>query len=64
MSIQLDLQKEQAKLLESTARRLGVDARDLARAAVADLLAQPREDFQEAAELVLKKNSELYRRLA
>jgi len=36
----------------------------LARAAIADLLASAGEDFQVAAERVLNKNKELYRRLA
>jgi hypothetical protein len=31
---------------------------------IADLLANPGEDFNAAAERVLKKNEDLYRRLA
>jgi hypothetical protein len=37
---------------------------ELARAAVADLLSAQREDFRTAANYVLRKNEELYRRLA
>jgi hypothetical protein len=37
---------------------------ELARAAVADLLSAQREDFRTAASYVLRKNEELYRRLA
>ena len=48
----------------SEAARLGVAPADLARAAVADLLAAKDDDFRKAAERVLKKNDELYRRLA
>jgi len=43
---------------------LGVDARELAKAAVNDLLARPADDFDRAAKLVLEKNQELYRRLS
>ena len=50
------------KVLE--AERLGLTPEDLARAIVADLLASPGEDFNAAAERVLKKNEDLYRRLA
>lgn len=44
--------------------RLGLAAEDLAPAAIADLLATPGDDFKAAAERVLRKNEELYRRLA
>jgi hypothetical protein len=37
---------------------------ELARAAVADLLTTPDDEFRAAAEVVLVKNAELYRRLA
>ncbi len=42
---------------------LGVDPRELAKAAVNDLLARPAEDFDRAARLVLDKNRGLCRRL-
>ncbi|MHC4876328.1 MAG: hypothetical protein ACYTGL_07505 [Planctomycetota bacterium] len=45
------------------ARELGVDPRELAKAAVNDLLSRTGEDFDRAAEFVLDKNCELYRRL-
>ena len=45
-------------------RRLGLTPEDLARAIIVDLLASPGDDFGAAAERVLKKNEELYRRLA
>jgi hypothetical protein len=37
---------------------------DLARAAIVDLLATPGDDFKSAADRVLRKNEELYRRQA
>jgi hypothetical protein len=64
MSMSLELSDEQAKRLEERARELGVDPRDLARAAVNDLLSRADEDFDRAAKLVLEKNRELYRRLS
>lgn len=64
MSISLNLDDEQSKRLEERARQLGVDARELARAAVNDLLTRPAEEFDRAAKFVLGKNRELYRRLS
>ena len=63
MSISLNLDDEQSKRLEARAAELGVDPRDLAKAAVNDLLARPADDFDRAASSVLDKNRELYRRL-
>ena len=63
MSMSLNLDDDQSKRLQERARELGVDPRDLARAAVDDLLARPDDDFERAAKSVLDKNRELYRRL-
>ena len=64
MSISLDLGEEQSARLEERARELGVDACELAKAAVNDLLTRPTDDFDRAAKFVLDKNRELYRRLS
>ena len=64
MSISLELSDEQSARLEERARQLGVDPRELARAAVNDLLSRPADDFDRAARFVLEKNRELYRRLS
>jgi hypothetical protein len=65
MKLSIDLSPAQAERLRLEAQRLGLTPEDLARAAIADLLASPGEDFfNAAAERVLKKNEELYRRLA
>jgi len=64
MRVAIDLTELQADRLRDEAARLGVAPEELARAAVADLLTAQREDFREAAEHVLRKNEELYRRLA
>lgn len=63
-SITVDLQPEQFARLQSIADRLGVSVERLARSSLEDLLAGPDDKFEQAAEYVLKKNEELYRRLA
>jgi len=64
MSITIELTEEQARRLDECARELGVDARDLAKAAVTDLLSHPADDFERAAKFVREKNQDLYRRLS
>ena len=64
MRIAIELSPPQEAQLRDRARALGVAPEDLARAAVADLLTQVDEDFKSAAERVLRKNAELYSRLA
>lgn len=64
MKLSIDLSPAQAERLRLEAERLGLTPEDLARAAIADLLASTGDDFKAAAERVLKKNEELYRRLA
>ena len=64
MKLTIDLPPAQAERLLQEAARLGLAPEDLARAAIVDLLAAPGDDFQAAAERVLRKNEELYRRLA
>lgn len=64
MKLSIDLSPAQADRLRVEAERLGLTPEDLARAAITDLLAATGEDFKAAANRVLKKNQELYRRLA
>jgi hypothetical protein len=64
MKVSIDLSPAQADRLRLEAERLGLSPEDLARAAVVELLDRPSDDFAAAAERVLKKNEELYRRLA
>jgi hypothetical protein len=64
MKVSIELNKAEADRLREEAARLGVDPEDLARAALADLLRNEDEGFREAAERVLRKSEELYRRLA
>lgn len=64
MTLGLELDAQQLQRLEEAARRLNVSVNELAVAAISDLLAKPESDFDRAAQRVLEKNAELYRRLA
>lgn len=64
MELAIELPAAQAARLREEAARLGVPPAELARAAVADLLAARDDDFRAAAERVVRKNHDLYRRLA
>ena len=62
--MELELNKAQVELLRARAESLGVAPEELARAAVADLLAKQDHEFENALRHVLGENEELYRRLA
>ena len=64
MKLSIELTDAENTRLREAAEHLGVEPEALARAAVADLLGNEDEDFREAAKHVLRKNEELYRRLA
>ncbi len=64
MTLNLELDEQQIQRLQDTARRLNVSVSDLAKAAINDLLAKPESDFERAATRVLRKNADLYKRLA
>jgi hypothetical protein len=64
MNVAFELPPAQAEKLRLAADQLGISPSELARAAVTDLLAERDDAFQQAAERVLRKNTELYRRLA
>jgi hypothetical protein len=64
MKLSIELTEAESTKLREAADHLGVEPEALARAAVADLLSNEDEDFRAAAEHVLRKNEELYRRLA
>lgn len=63
-SLTINLQDEQIARLQEIANRLGISIEDLARISIEELLAAPDEKFGQAADYVLKKNEDLYRRLA
>jgi hypothetical protein len=64
MAIAIELSDHQAKALAEAAARLQVSEAELATAAVRELVAQPAADFDAAAQRVLRRNQELYQRLA
>jgi len=64
MNAAFELPPAQAEKLRQAAEQFGISPSELARAAVADLLAERDDEFQKAAERVLRKNADLYRRLA
>jgi predicted DNA-binding protein len=61
--ITISLPEDRMSKLKQIAAGLGTTPEELVRASVEDLLGRP-EDFQRAVDYVLKKNEELYRRLA
>lgn len=63
MNLSVDLSENEIERLQATARRLNVPIEKLAKAALCDLL-NSESDFEFAADLVLKKNRKLYRRLS
>ncbi len=63
-TITVVLPDERLVQLKEIAARLGIAPEELARAGIEDLLSRPDEAFQQAAERVLSKNAELYKRLA
>ena len=63
-AIPISLDDEQLARLSALAERAGMPPGEYLHREVAALLDQPDEAFSEAADRVLKKNAELYRRLA
>ena len=64
MKLAFELPSAQANKLREEATRLGVAPEELARAALADLLGTPDNEFDAAVARILQQNQELYRRLA
>ena len=63
MKISIELTDAQRAALIAAAARLNVSVDQLAAAAVRDLVTQPAEDFERAAEHVLTKKRAPYRRV-
>ncbi len=62
--ITITLPDERLAKLRERAAAYGVSAEELVRAGIDHLIGGPDEEFEKAADYVLKKNAELYRRLA
>jgi antitoxin FitA len=63
-SITITIPDEQLEKLQQLAKESRVSLEDLLLANIEDWLAASNDDFIQAASYVLKKNAELYRRLA
>ena len=63
-TLTIALSDERLAKLREIAEHLNVRPEDLARAGIEELLTRPEESFQKAADCILRKNAELYRRLA
>ena len=50
--------------LKELATRLRLTPEDLVRASIEEIVSRPVDEFERAADFVLAKNAELYRRLA
>ena len=64
MKLAIELSDQQGERLREEAERLGIEPEQLALAAVVDLISAEGSEFDSAAQRVLEKNKELYRRLA
>lgn len=63
-SITITVSEDRLAKLKEIAGRFSILPEDLVRVSIDELLARPDDTFEKAAEYVLNKNSELYRRLA
>ena len=62
--VEISLSEQTASRLEEAAQKLGVTPEEFLRISLEEKLARLDRDFQSAAEYVLDKNKELYKRLA
>ena len=62
--ITVNLPEKSLDKLREKAAACGVSPEELVRAVIDQLLAGPDEEFEKVTDYVLKKNAELYRRLA
>jgi predicted transcriptional regulator len=63
-TLTITLSDERLAKLREIADRFNIKPEDLARVGIEELLTRPEESFQQAADYILGKNAELYRRLA
>ena len=63
-TLTIALTEERLQKLEEIARRFQIAPEELVRVSIEELLSLPDDNFRKALDLVLKKNAELYQRLA
>ena len=64
VTITVTLSEDRLQKLQDLAARFRIAPEELLRVSVEELIARPQADFQKAVDYVLKKNKELYKRLA
>ena len=63
-SVTVELPEAKLRKLRELSAQVGITPEELVRASIDELLSAPEEKFGKAADHVLRKNAELYRRLA
>jgi predicted transcriptional regulator len=63
-TLTITLPDDRLAKLREIADRFNIKPEDLARVSIEELLTRPEESFQRAADYILHKNADLYRRLA
>jgi predicted transcriptional regulator len=63
-TITIPLSDDRMRRLKELAEEAGLTPEEMIRASLEEWLSRPKEDFARAADYVLRKNAELYRRLA
>ncbi len=63
-TITVQVSEERLQQLQTIADNLGLSLEDLVLQGIDEVLSRSQEEFQQAANYVLRKNAELYRRLA
>lgn len=63
-SITIEIPDTQLKKLQQLAQENGISLEDLLRVSIDEWLSYPKSEFVQASSYVLKKNAQLYRRLA
>ena len=64
VTITVTLSEDRLQKLQELARQFRIAPEELLRVSVEELIARPQADFQKVVDYVLKKNKELYKRLA
>ena len=62
--ITVSLPDDRIKELKEKTSRLGLSLEELVLLSIEEILSRPDEEFRQVMEYVLKKNAELYQRLA
>lgn len=63
-AITVSLPDDRLRALQKLSDQLNVSPEELVRSSIEEFLSRPQESFHDAAEYILEKNRDLYRRLA